>query len=76
MRHKYALHTLAALLVFLLASSTARAADPLTLASPNAQVEFRLALQDARLSYTVAFQGKPVIEASALGIVVDGVSLA
>lgn len=76
MRHKYALHTFAALLVFLLASSTARAADPLTLASPNGQVEFRLALQDARLSYAVAFQGKPVIETSALGIVVDGLNLA
>jgi alpha-glucosidase len=76
MQHKYALHTFAALLVFWFASSTAPAADALALASPNGQVEFRLTLQDARLSYTVAFQGKPVIEASALGIVVDGVSLA
>jgi alpha-glucosidase len=46
-----------------------------SLASPDGSI--RLDLRDGvRLGYEVTFRGKPVIESSALGIVVDGVALA
>lgn len=56
----------------------AHAADgPIVLASPNKQVEFRLASAEAgHLRYSVSFRGRPVIEDSPLGITLDGVNLA
>jgi alpha-glucosidase len=49
-------------------------AGDLSLASPDGAV--RLTLRDGvRLGYEIAFQRKPVIELSPLGIVVDGVAL-
>ncbi len=53
------------------------AADVVTLASPDGQVQFRLSLGDkGRLEYGVAFKGKTAIETSALGITVDRVNIA
>jgi alpha-glucosidase len=45
-------------------------------ASPDGRVQLQLLPRDqARLSYRVTFKQKPVIETSALGIVIDGVDL-
>jgi alpha-glucosidase len=50
--------------------------DPVEVASPDGQVTFQLSeIETGRLGYAVRFRGKPVIELSALGIVVDGVNL-
>lgn len=62
--------------VLLLAASATFASDALTLASPSGQVVFRLLVSDqARLEYAVMLKGKPAIEASPIGITLDGVSL-
>ncbi len=46
-------------------------------ASPDGQVQFRLLVSAAgRLEYAVTLKAKPVIEASPLGITIDGVNLA
>ncbi len=53
------------------------AAEVVTVASPDGRVQFRLSLGDGdRLQYAVLFREKPVIEISALGIIVDGIKLA
>jgi alpha-glucosidase len=53
------------------------AAADLTLASPDGRVQFQLSWQGrSRLEYSVAFGGKPAIEASPLGILVDQINLA
>jgi alpha-glucosidase len=63
------------LAIFSLGILPLRAADtPLVISSPNQLVEFRLT-SGARLSYTVRFQGRTVIEDSPIGITVDGVNL-
>lgn len=53
------------------------AADEVAVASPDGRVQFRLST-DAKgnLAYTVTFAQKPVIELSAIGIVVDQANLA
>jgi alpha-glucosidase len=51
------------------------AAADLTVASPDGRVQFALSYKD-RLEYSVTFAGKPVIEVSPIGIVVDRVNLA
>ncbi len=52
------------------------AADDVAVTSPDGRVRFQLGLADkSRLQYSVTFREKPVIEASALGITVDGVNL-
>ena len=54
----------------------ARAAEIVTVASPDGSVQFRLAAgAGGGLEYTVAFKQKPVIEISSIGIKVDGVNL-
>src|SRR5688572_17816824 len=63
--------TLAALCV----AGRAHAAEDIALASPNGQVRFRL-IASSPLTYTVTFRAKPVLEASRIGITVDGVALA
>jgi len=66
-----------ALLVMVCASVSPSIAGDITVASPDGRVQFRLSLGDkGRLQYAVAFKDKPVIEVSALGIIVDGVNLA
>jgi alpha-glucosidase len=61
--------------VFLLALPLAAA--ELNVASPDGRVQFQLSSPaPGRLQYTVTFAGKPAIEASPVGIVVDGVNLA
>jgi alpha-glucosidase len=66
----------AALAAFCL-SMSAWAADEVTVASPDGRVQFRLSA-DAKgnLEYTVTLAQKPVIELSAIGIVVDKANLA
>lgn len=52
------------------------AAD-VAVSSPDGRVQLRLSSGSAgRLQYSVTFNGKPVIEASPIGITVDGVNLA
>jgi alpha-glucosidase len=58
----------------LLVTAPAWTADVVTLSSPDGHVWFQLLQQDqGRLEYAVTLQGKPIIEPSPLGIVVDGV---
>jgi alpha-glucosidase len=53
------------------------AAADLTVASPDGRVQFQLSWQGKpRLEYSVTLGGKPAIDASPLGIVVDRVNLA
>jgi alpha-glucosidase len=50
---------------------------PITIASPGGRIRFELDLRSqGRLAYRVTLKGRPVIERSPLGIVVDGVNLA
>ncbi|MGA2267281.1 MAG: glycoside hydrolase family 97 N-terminal domain-containing protein [Bryobacteraceae bacterium] len=58
-------------------SVPAGAADEVTVASPDGRVQFRLS-SDAKgnLAYTVTLAQKPVIELSAMGIIVDQANLA
>ncbi len=66
-----------ALLAALCLSAPLVAADGVTVASPDGRVQFRLSLtSQGRLEYSVTFREKPVIEASSIGITVDGVNLA
>jgi alpha-glucosidase len=49
---------------------------PLTIASPDTRIKFDLSLRSAnRLAYRVTTKGRPVVDTSRLGIVVDGVNL-
>ena len=44
--------------------------------SPNGQIQFNLHWQSApRLNYQITFRGKPVIENSQIGIIIDGIDL-
>jgi alpha-glucosidase len=52
--------------------AVARAAEPLTVESPGGRVRFELSAGGEHLSYAVRMGGRPVIEASPLGVVVDG----
>ena len=65
----------ASALLSVLAVTLASAADGVTVSSPDGRVQFRLAAGKTGLEYSVAFGGRPVIEASAIGIIIDGVSL-
>ena len=47
-----------------------------TLTSPGGHVRFTLESASGQLTYSVTLRGKPVIEPSPLGIIVDGVNLA
>jgi alpha-glucosidase len=50
--------------------------DSISVASPDGRVRFDILLRErSRLSYRVTFRKKMVIDASALGIVIDGVDL-
>ena len=70
------LTAVACLLLLVLVPQVGWAFEGVELASPNGLVEFHLTEREANsLSYEVRFRGKPVIEPSALGIVVDGVNL-
>jgi alpha-glucosidase len=46
-----------------------------SIASPDGKVKFQLLHGQSRLSYRVTFKNQPVIEASAIGISLDGVDL-
>jgi alpha-glucosidase len=49
---------------------------PLTIGSPDTRISFELDLRsENRLAYRVTMKGRPVVETSRLGIVVDGVNL-
>ena len=49
---------------------------PFTVASPNSAIKFDLSLRsENRLSYRVTLNGRPAIELSRTGIIVDGVNL-
>ena len=60
-------------------ASVRRQADqrpPISIASPNGRIAFELDVRSGdRLSYRVTLKGRPVIERSRLGIVVDGTNL-
>ena len=56
--------------------SSALQTNNVNITSPDGKVQLQiLAREQARLSYRVSFKNQPVIEASALGIVVDGIDL-
>src|SRR5439155_9777972 len=65
---------LSPLLLFFDWASCGRAADT-RIRSPNGSLEFRLAQRESHLTYSVTFKNKPVIEASPLGMLLDGVDL-
>ena len=49
---------------------------PITVASPDSAIKFDLRLRsENRLSYRVTMHGRPVIELSRAGIIVDGINL-
>ena len=51
-------------------------ADAVVVSSPDGRVEFQLAWRDRpRLTYRVAFRGRPVLEDSSVALLVDGVDL-
>jgi alpha-glucosidase len=57
--------------------SSALQSNNVSIASPDGKVQLQILLRaQARLSYRVTFKNQPVLEASTLGIVVDGVDLA
>ena len=65
-------------LIFFLAilfTSPVFAAKDIILASPNGYVQFKLFSDKGRLSYSLNFQGKTVIETSPLILVVDKVDI-
>ena len=43
--------------------------------SPNGAIDLQLSADSGRLTYSVTFRGRPVIESSPLGILVDGANL-
>jgi len=59
----------------LLARRGAALGDPIRVSSPGGVVEFQLLAIGPGLSYGITFRGRPVIEASTLSILVDGVDL-
>jgi alpha-glucosidase len=71
------LSTVLVALVFGFSTGSGRfASDDIKVLSPDGNVQFQLLRQNqSRLSYQVAFKNKPVIGASALGIVIDTVDL-
>ena len=57
-------------------AGAASIALPITVESPNRLIEFDLSLRsENRLAYRVTLKGRPVVELSRLGILVDGVNL-
>jgi alpha-glucosidase len=53
------------------------AAEDVIVGSPDGRVQFKLSVSDqGRLQYAATFKQKPVVETSAIGILVDGVDLA
>jgi alpha-glucosidase len=57
-------------------ADAASVALPITVESPNALIKFDLSLRsENRLAYRVTLKGRPVVELSRLGILVDGVNL-
>jgi alpha-glucosidase len=67
---------LSALLFSLSLAHSTLGADETSVVSPDGNVRFQLALKEGRLTYAVRFRNQPVIEASPMGISVDGVELA
>jgi alpha-glucosidase len=74
---------LAVVALFALLVTTSRPSDaigsdgalPITVASPNSTIKFDLSLRSAdRLAYRITMNGRPVIELSRAGIIVDGVN--
>jgi alpha-glucosidase len=55
--------------------AAAAAPSPIRVESPDSNVRFELTAGE-RLTYSVTYKDKPVLEPSAVGIVVDGVNLA
>jgi alpha-glucosidase len=73
MKHTTAL--LAGLLAVLCLADDGRAADEVSVLSPDKSVQFKLFLRDGRPHYAVSFKNRPVIETSPLRFAVDGVDL-
>lgn len=68
--------TALAIFAFFGLSAPTRAADEITVASPDGRVQFRLSKHaKGSLTYTVTLGSKAVIEPSKIGIVVDKVNL-
>jgi alpha-glucosidase len=64
--------------LFLLAAGLLAAAPPAhaqSTSSPDSNIEFDVWVASGRLTYSVAYQGRPVIEASPLGATVNNVDL-
>jgi alpha-glucosidase len=58
------------------AQSSAPAESPLALSSPDTHITFALSLRsENRLAYRVSLHGRPVVDSSRLGIVVDDTNL-
>jgi alpha-glucosidase len=54
------------------ASALLSAADPVSVLSPDGQVEIRLTAGSGRMSYAVAYRGAPVLLESGLGLTLEG----
>ena len=66
---------LSALFLLLNWTTCGLAADTFQIRSPDRSVEFRLFERESRLTYAITFKRKPVIEASPLSVMLDGVDL-
>jgi len=71
-RREFLATTLAAPALFRLARGPA---DAIRVSSPNGAVEVQVSADAARLIYSISFRGRPVIDPSSLGILVDGANL-
>jgi alpha-glucosidase len=75
-RREFVAATLAAPAVASGLLDRAAAADGVRVASPDGAVELRVLTDDpSRLRWSVSLRGRPVVEPSPLGVVVDGVDL-
>lgn len=61
--------------LLLLVTAKAFSIDSQVIQSPDKRVTFRLSIQNNSLNYTVFYKDKPVIESSAIRMLIDGVAI-
>jgi alpha-glucosidase len=61
--------------LLVLACAPAAGAETVVVASPNKKVQIAVDVSESGLTYRVTLEGRPVMESSPLGILVDGVNL-
>src|SRR5436190_24367795 len=67
--------TAACALLAAIATTTARAADPVSVASPNGAIHIDIGSEGGQLTWSVSRQGKTVLKPAPLGLNIDGKDL-